>query len=78
MPLITRDFGHLNEEPLTSGVFEARLDDAKLHGAAWVDNDLVELGSTPRPDLPVDTLAEVDYTRPDGETPAFVSQTMFG
>ena len=31
MPLISRDIGNLDEEPLTGDVFEVWLDDAQLH-----------------------------------------------
>jgi len=32
MPLPSGEFGDVEEKPLTGGVFEARLDDAKFHG----------------------------------------------
>ena len=76
MPLETRNFRYLDEEPLPSGILEARLDNTQFHSAARVNNNLVELRRTPGPELTIHTLAKVNDTWPDGEAPALVSQTV--
>lgn len=40
VPLESRYFRNLDEEPLSGCVLEARFDDAKLHCTAWVNEDL--------------------------------------
>lgn len=69
VPLPARDVGNLDEEPLASGVLEARLEDTEFHGAGRVNEELGELSLTTGTDLPVDTLAEVEDTGPDDVTP---------
>jgi hypothetical protein len=78
MPLEFRNFRDLDEKPLASGVLEAGLVDAEFHSAGGVDKNLRQLSFATSPDFPVDSLAEVEDARPDGESPRQVSQAMTG
>ena len=42
-----------------------------------MDKDLGQAGCTPRTNLTPNPLSKVDNARPDGETPALVSETVF-
>lgn len=69
VPLPAGDVGNLDEQPLTSGVLEAGLDDTEFHGAGRVNKELGKLGLAAGTDLPPYTLTKVEDTGPDGETP---------
>ena len=77
MPLEVGDVGHLNEQPLASGVLERRLENAEFHSAGGVDENLGELGRAAGTDLPPDTLSEVDDTGPDGVAPRKIANADF-
>jgi len=64
VPLETRDFGHLDEQPLTRGVLEAGLHDAQLHCTAWMDEDAQKSRRAPGAELAVRALAEIQDPRP--------------
>lgn len=62
MPLELGYLGNLDEQPLTRGVLEARLENTQLHGAAGVHEDFLELCLPPGAVLSVDALAEIEET----------------
>lgn len=78
MPLPAGDIRDLNEEPLTSDIFEAGFDNTKFHGTRGMNKDLGQPSGTTSPDFSVDSLSKVDDTRPHGESPTFITQTMVG
>jgi len=76
VPLISRDIGNLDEEPLTGDIFEAWFYDAQLHCATRMDEDLREPGGLPCPDFPPHSFTKVKDSGPDDKPPAEVSKTM--
>lgn len=77
VPLETGDIGDLNEKPLTSDVLETGLDNTKFHSTARMDENFRQASGTSCPDFPPDTLAEIEDTGPNDESPALITQAMF-
>lgn len=73
MPLESGDVRNLEEEPLTSGVLERRLDHAEFHSTRWVNKHFGKLGSAASADFTIDTFTEVDDTGPNDITPGEIS-----
>jgi hypothetical protein len=76
VPLPARDGRDLDEEPLAGDVLEAGLDDAELHRAARVDEDLGEARRAAGADLTPHALAEVEEAGPDREAPGEVAEAV--
>jgi hypothetical protein len=76
MPLPPRNFGDLNEEPLACGILEARLDNAKFHGTTGVNEDFGEPCRPTSANFSVNSFSKVQNTRPDGEPPTLISETV--
>lgn len=78
MPLEFGNVGDLEEDPLTGGILEARLDHAEFHCTRGVNEDLVEFGSPASTDFTPDSFAEVEDTGPDDSTPREVTNANIG
>ena len=78
MPLPTRNIGNLDEEPLTSDILEAGLNDTQFHGARGMNKDLGQPSGTTSPDFSVNSFSEINNTRPHDESPTLITQTVLG
>lgn len=76
MPLPLRNLGNLNEEPLTSSVFKAGLDDSQFHSATRVNEHLGKFRLFVSTILAIHPLSKVSDGRPNCEPPALIAKTM--
>lgn len=76
MPLPAGNIRNLNEQPLSSGILEAGLDDAQFHSTTRMDQNLGKTGGSSSTVFPVYTFTKVDDTWPDDEPPAEVTNTV--
>jgi len=78
MPLPAGDLWDLDEQPLSSSVLEAGLDDTELHGTTGVNENLRQSGRTSCPVLSEHPFTEIGETGPDCEPPAHISKAVLG
>ena len=76
VPLLARDGGDVDEEPLAGLVAHAGLGELQLDGVAGVADDLDDLGLAAGADLAVEALDQVDAAAPQLPAPALVADAV--
>jgi len=78
MPLELGNLWYLEEHPLTRSIFEAWLDNTKLHRTAGVDEDFGQTSGLSGPNLTPYTFSKVQDAGVDDEPPAKVAKAVIG
>ena len=73
MPLLARDIGYLNEEPLTGSVFHGGFSELNLHCVVGMFYDFEDSCVSPSTDLTIESLAQVESTSYQFPSPSFIS-----